>query len=125
MALVPDISGVCKVLGTLEITENPTNPESTRIARLASSWSYIYASRVLCTARGACDARIRNDLVVEVRRQLAVGDQQVQQRGDVLRVQLAGMLGHGRRQVQRRRDRHVMAHDRLAGFGQLAVAAGL
>ncbi len=42
IALVPDISGgVCKVLGTFEITANPTNPASTRIARLASSWSYI------------------------------------------------------------------------------------
>ena len=41
MALVPDISGVCSVLGTLEITANPTNPASTRIARLASSWVYI------------------------------------------------------------------------------------
>ena len=26
MALVPDISGVCSVLGTFEITANPTNP---------------------------------------------------------------------------------------------------
>ena len=41
MALVPDISGVCRVLGTLEITANPTNPASTRIARLANSWVYI------------------------------------------------------------------------------------
>ena len=37
IALVPDISGVCKVLGTLEMTAKPTNPASTRIARLASS----------------------------------------------------------------------------------------
>jgi hypothetical protein len=28
----------------LEMTAKPTNPASTRIARLASSWSYIYAS---------------------------------------------------------------------------------
>src|SRR5579884_637865 len=41
MALVPDISGVCSVLGTLEITAKPTNPASTRIARLARSSSYI------------------------------------------------------------------------------------
>ena len=34
MALVPDISGVCSVLGTFEITANPTNPANTRIARL-------------------------------------------------------------------------------------------
>ena len=41
MALVPDISGVCSVLGTLEITANPTKPASTRIARFDSSWVYI------------------------------------------------------------------------------------
>ena len=41
MALVPDISGVCSVLGTFEMTANPTNPDSTRIARLAKSSLYI------------------------------------------------------------------------------------
>ena len=41
MALVPDISGVCRVLGTFEITAKPTNPDSTRIARFARSSSYI------------------------------------------------------------------------------------
>src|SRR5271166_4724476 len=44
IAFVPDINGVCRVLGTLEITAKPTNPASTRIARLASSWSYIVQS---------------------------------------------------------------------------------
>src|SRR5205823_802099 len=33
IALVPDISGVCSVLGTLEMTTKPMNPASTRIAR--------------------------------------------------------------------------------------------
>ena len=44
MALVPDINGVCKVLGTLEITENPTNPANTRIARLANNVIASYPS---------------------------------------------------------------------------------
>ena len=30
MAFVPDISGVCSVLGTLEITSKPTKAESTK-----------------------------------------------------------------------------------------------
>ena len=34
IALVPDISGVCSVFGTFEITTKPMNPASTRIARL-------------------------------------------------------------------------------------------
>jgi hypothetical protein len=29
---VPDINGVCKVFGTFEMTANPTNAASTRIA---------------------------------------------------------------------------------------------
>ncbi len=37
IALVPDISGVCSVLGTLEITTKPMKPASTRIARLVVS----------------------------------------------------------------------------------------
>ncbi|CKQ76751.1 Uncharacterised protein [Mycobacterium tuberculosis] len=41
MALVPDISGVCNVLGTFEITANPTNPDSTRIARFSNNSLYI------------------------------------------------------------------------------------
>jgi hypothetical protein len=28
----------------LEITENPTNPDNTRIARFANNWSYIATS---------------------------------------------------------------------------------
>ena len=36
IALVPDISGVCSVFGTFEITSKPTKPASTRIARLVS-----------------------------------------------------------------------------------------
>ena len=32
IAFVPDINGVCSVFGTFEITSNPTNAASTRIA---------------------------------------------------------------------------------------------
>ena len=44
MALVPDISGVCSVLGTLEMTANPTNPANTRIAMFNNNWSYMASS---------------------------------------------------------------------------------
>ena len=36
IALVADISGVCSVLGTFEITSKPTNAASTRIASSVS-----------------------------------------------------------------------------------------
>src|SRR3954468_17110645 len=98
MALVPDINGVCKVLGTLEITENPTNPDNTRIARLANSWSYI---SVVPLTR---DAGLGDYFVVEIRCQRAVLDQQIQQSRNVFGVQLAGVFGHRGRQVQRRGD---------------------
>ena len=103
IALVPDISGVCSVFGTFEITANPTNAASTRIARsvtrlficpphlrlaagaasaaaLAASWTISPSAR---------DAGAGDHLVVEVERQLAlVGDHQTEQRLDVARVQL-------------------------------------
>lgn len=41
MALVPDISGVCSVFGTFEMTAKPTNPARTRIAMFARSSVYI------------------------------------------------------------------------------------
>ncbi len=43
----------------------------------------------------------------------------------VAREQLRGVLGHARRQVQRRDDLHVVLDHRLARLGQLAVAARL
>ena len=110
MALVPDINGVCKVLGTLEITEKPTNPASTKIARLASSVIGHPSTVPRCGDAGRGD-----DLVVEIRHHLAICDQHVfQQCSDVAGVQLAGVLGHGRRQVQRRGDRDVVPDDGLA-----------
>src|SRR5258708_39327765 len=103
MGLVRDINGVGKVLGTLEMTANPTNPASTRIARLANSWSYIGISALaFCTARGAGDARGRADLVLKIAREGTILDQQLEQRGEVLGVQLAVVLVHCRGPVQRR-----------------------
>ena len=39
IAFVPDISGVCSVFGTFEITAKPTKPASTRIARFGDDAS--------------------------------------------------------------------------------------
>jgi hypothetical protein len=40
IALVPDISGVCSVFGTFEMTAKPTKPASTRMVRFVTSmWS--------------------------------------------------------------------------------------
>ena len=74
IALVPDISGVCSVFGTFEMTAKPTKPASTRIARLVTNmWSPSPSAPAhrglgalvddLAVAR---DARPGDDLVVEV-----------------------------------------------------------
>jgi hypothetical protein len=48
-----------------------------------------------------------------------------EERGDVARIELAGMLRHRCRQVQRRRDGDGVPDDGLPGDGELAVAARL
>ncbi len=37
IAFVPDMSGVCSVFGTLEMTAYPRNPETTRMARFVTN----------------------------------------------------------------------------------------
>src|SRR3954468_20174485 len=160
MAFVPDISGVCSVFGTFEMTSKPTKAASTRMAisvtrsisgpsrdgRLlpegAPSAPRLRASRrarrgprlgraacaVVHDLAAARDARPRDDLVLEVqpqRARLLVGHE-LEQRLDVLGVQLGGVLGHLRREVQRRSDHDpVVGRDRLPRARELAVAARL
>ena len=38
IAFVPDMSGVCRSVGTFEITSKPTNAASTRIVISVTSW---------------------------------------------------------------------------------------
>ena len=38
IAFVPDMSGVCRSVGTFEITSNPTKAASTRIVSSVTSW---------------------------------------------------------------------------------------
>ena len=121
IALVPDISGVCSVLGTLEMAAKPTKPASTRIARLVSSIrpaTAVSPSRTTHAPATTSSSKFRASVAL-------LAEQQLEQRLHVARVELAGVLGHRRRQVQRRDDRHVVLDDDLAGLGQLAVAARL
>ena len=74
IAFVPDISGVCSVFGTFEMTAKPTKPASTRIARLVTRHQACLLRRGLDCGLGARvddlavarDARAGDDLVVEV-----------------------------------------------------------
>ena len=123
---MPDISGVCSVLGTFEITSKPTNAASTRIAI-----SVIEQAPTRCaSAHGGAGRRLRalvddlsaprdagagDHLVVEVELELALVDHQPQQRLDVAGVELRGVLGHRRGHVQRGDDLDVVAQDGLPG----------
>src|SRR5215218_967386 len=135
MAFVADISGVCKVFGTLEMTSRPTKAASTRMVSsvIRSTWVLLLSGDAggglgalvndLAVAR---DAGAGDDLVVEVEveRALAV-DHQAEQRLDVLRVELRRVVGHRGREVLDADDLHVVADHGLGGLGELAVAAGL
>src|SRR3954454_16311311 len=90
IALVPDISGVCSVFGTFEMTSKPTNAARTRIASSVSRSTSDHLS--LAHHAGALD-----HFVVEVEAQL-------DETQDVARVQRRRVLGHPRRQVQRPGD---------------------
>ena len=130
---MPDISGVCSVFGTFEITTKPMKPASTRIARLVVSTLASIRPPPPRRPRAVVDdlavlhdARSLHDLVLPVERQRAVlADEQLEQRLDVAGEQLRGVLGHARGQVQRRDDLDVVPDDGLARLGQLGVAARL
>src|SRR4051794_2268138 len=106
MAFVPLISGVCSVFGTLEMTSKPTNAASTRIAiSVRRSIRHLLCPRVhdLAVAR---DAGAGDHLVVEVQRQrLVLPGHQLEQGEHIAAVELRGVLGHARGDVERRGDR--------------------
>ena len=115
IALVPDISGVCSIVGTFEITSKPTNTASTKIVI-----SLIRLMRLDRSARSLLDALVHDlavvgdgsagdDLVLEVEVEVALRRQVLEQVHDVVRVQQAGVERHLAREVQRAVDRHAVA----------------
>ena len=54
-----------------------------------------------------------------------LAEQVHEERRDVLRVHLAGVIRHERRRIRRADDRHALVDDDLVGPRQLAVAAAL
>ena len=122
IALVPDISGVCSVFGTFEITSKPTNAASTRIASSVRRSISAPPSR----RRRATQAPLITSSSKSSLQRALVAGHQLDQRLHVARVQLRRVLRHPRRQVQRARDDHAaVGRVRLARPGELAVAARL
>ena len=105
IALVPDISGVCSVFGTFEITTKPMKPASTRIARLVVRTLASITPASTAAVGALVDdlavlhhAAALDDLVLPVELQRAVlADEQLEQRLHVAREQLRGVLGHASR----------------------------
>src|ERR1700749_2797844 len=102
--LAADISGVCKVAGTLPMTSTPTSRASTKMVRSVTSAVDIGLSvaRGPQQGRGGLlddlavvgDDHARLDLVAEIDRQRAVADHVQQQRRHVARVGVGGGGGH-------------------------------
>ena len=75
MKFVPDISGVCSIVGTFEITSKPRKIASTRIVS-SKTQDLVH----LGGDSRARDAGAAGDLVVEVERELAAGREVLEQR---------------------------------------------
>src|SRR5215469_7892571 len=131
-----DISGVCRVAGTLLMTSKPTHRASTKIVTSTSSAGYTGGPFCwICSRRR--ERRVHNlaagsnddpglQLVLPVQRELAIGNQVEQQRADVARVH-RGCCGRHRRGEGARADDHdaVLGHDCLARLRPRDIAAKL
>src|SRR5207248_8226748 len=128
IAFVPDISGVCRMVGTLEITSMPTKMASTKKVSSFSSSELMASSagrrQQLLRALAHDLARVRDarafrDLVLEVEVDRAVLDQMQQKVGDVTRVELARVQRHRRGHVATAHDEHAVHIHVRAGLREL------
>ena len=103
IAFVPDISGVCRSVGTFEITCTPR--KAARIRTVSSIRKLVFTRRCLLPGH----ARAGGDLVVEVEHELALGREVGEQRLDVAGIELARVVRHLARQVEQADDRHAVA----------------
>src|SRR4051794_519168 len=105
MELAPDISGVCRVAGTLLITSKPTSSASTKMVMSPTNPSVIHCPFVLRGRRpgtgvhdlaGMGDQHALLNLIRLVDGQLAVRDQVRDQRAGVAPERLRGAGGQPR-----------------------------
>src|ERR1700758_4498985 len=123
-----DISGVCRVAGTLPMTSMPTSNASTKIVRSVTSAVDISVSLGSCgrcvrgqqLGDGGVDdlAVVRDDdpcldLVGGVDLQCAVADHVQQQRADVTGKRVGGSARHGGGEVLRPDDRDAVVRDHV------------
>src|SRR5665811_1210045 len=146
IALVCDISGVCRVVGTFEITSKPTKTASTKIVISVKSVIQIppaslpheesdmdvrslprsFGGPLVADLAAVGDAGGGDDVILEVDLQpTLLVDEEPEQVLEVLGVELRGGDRHLAGQIARADHLDAALLDRLAGLGQLAVAAGL
>ena len=111
IAFVPDISGVCSIVGTFEITSKPTKIASAKIVSSATS----------CRAHaGTSSRRVTHAPAVisssKSSRSSPSGCEVLQQRGHVARVEPRRVGRHRARKVRQADDRDAALDDLLAGL---------
>src|SRR5688500_13983856 len=122
IALAPDISGVCSVVGTRLISSTPR-----KVARVKMTMPPMSVSSILGSPHGPAvhDAGRTDDRIGEVHRQRAVPGGVFDEALHVAAVHLAGVEGERRRQVGGAQDGDAVRGHRLSRPGELAVAAAL
>src|SRR5439155_23818038 len=122
MALAPDMSGVCRIVGTRLISSTPRKVARVKTTMLASSASMLSPGR---DGAGVGQAHRAGDGILGRDPELAVLRRVLDQRLQVPAVHHAGVLGDLARQVDRGEDGDAARHHRLTRAAELAVAAGL
>src|SRR5690606_17389683 len=131
MAFEPDMSGVCRVAGTLEMISNPTNEASTNTTIKEMSMVESGSGGAEHGADALVDdgAAVRDDgaledflLQIEVER-ARLGEVVEEERLHGAGVHLAGVKGHRGRKVRRAEEGHVPVPNALVGTREGAVAA--
>ena len=119
IAFVPDISGVCSIVGTFEITSKP---------RKIASISTVSSIDELPSHAGTSSRRVTHAPAVissvPVELELALRREMLEQRHDVARVELARVVRH-RRSAGSSPTIVTPSRSILARRCQLAVATGL
>ena len=110
IAFVPDISGVCSIVGTLEITSKPRKIASTRIVSSRTNGGLYAATSSVGRATQAPAMISSSKSSVSS----PPGARCCSSASHVARVELARVGGHQRRQVREADDRDAVADDLLA-----------
>ncbi len=121
MELAPDISGVCRVAGTLPMTSTPMSSARTNSV-MATMMSMDYSSSFFCLAAAGYDQGVV-EFFVQVDAQLAVTHEVGEHVGHVAAQQVGCGGGHAAGEIRGADDGHAAFGDLRADGGAFDVAA--